>query len=264
MASPAVGLILRESYNSRHAAFAKRVVDAAGAIPVAGYLAHRDDVAVSIDPWSGRVWTPDATMAGQLAPLGRGATRVFNGTSRYLTTPDTTDLSFGNGTVDSPMSIVALVNMTDTAATRTIVSKWNGTGTVREWQLHISTADILVFNVFDESSASSAQRVSNAVIAQGAPHLFAATYDATGGATAMNGAVLYQDGAAIASTANNNATYVAMENLTAACEVGSLNAHTANFADGSLSMVAMFTGVLTAARVAAITDLCRRFYGVPA
>ena len=88
--------ILLQGYNARRTTFVNQVRGVLGRIPVAMYLPHRDDVTTSVDPASGRLWTADATMAGQISAQGFGSVRAFNGTSNYLSTPDTGDLSFGN------------------------------------------------------------------------------------------------------------------------------------------------------------------------
>lgn len=214
----------REVYDVHQAAFVQAVTAALGTAPVAGYLPHRDDVLTSTDPWSGRIWTADASMAGQITALGLGSQRTFNGTSNNLTTPDTDNLSFGNGTVDSAMTLVALANVTDTAAVRRIIGKYNSAGTLREWLFGVNSSDNLVFLTYDESLDVTPSRTSDGAITQGSWKLFAATYSvATGGATAANDFTLYQDAAAIASTANNAATYVAMENTAAVVAIGSLS-----------------------------------------
>lgn len=208
---------------------------------------------------AGRVVTYDATVAARLSALGRGVAQTFDGSTNYGTTPDTADLSFGNGATDQPFSIVALANVTDTAAARRILSK-STTGNL-EWVFTVSPGDLLALSVSDASVPVTAQRVSTGTISQGAWHLYGASYDGTGGATAMNGAALYQDGAAIASTATNQATYVAMENTTTPVEIGSDTGHTASFFPGSLALVAISARNLSAADHAAIAALCRRYFG---
>src|SRR4051812_44174897 len=52
---------------------------------------------------TGRVVTYDATVAARISSLGRGYAQTFDGAANYGTTPDTADLSFGNGTTDNPM-----------------------------------------------------------------------------------------------------------------------------------------------------------------
>ena len=210
---------------------------------------------------SGATLTHGATLAGRLSSLGLGYMVSFNGTSDYSSFPDAADLSF-NGTIDQAFSIVALTSVTDTAAGRMIVGKWNATGSNREWQLFVNSTDILNFLLRDESTAVSVGRVSDSAIGQGAPHLFVGTYDGGGGATAGNGMVLYQDGLAIASTASNNASYVAMEGLTAACEIGSQNGGATSFLSGSVGLTLVCQKQLSASEVWAIWKLCKSYFAL--
>lgn len=217
--------------------------------------------ALTTETSAGRVVTYDATVAARLSSLGRGYAQTFDGAANYGTTPDTADLSFGNGTTDQAFSIVALANVTDTAASRRLVAK--NAASNQEWVFGIGGSDLLTLLIGDQSAGVSAFRLANGAATQGSWRLFGGTYDGTGGATAANGMTLYQDGAVIASVATNDAGYVAMENLAAAVEIGSDTAHTANFMQGSLALVAVCAKALTAADHAAIFAVCRRYFGVP-
>lgn len=261
--SPARNLLLRPGYEDARRRFVQDLPRVIGAVPVAGYLPHRDDGLTSICPWSGRVWTAGATVSGQQDPLGGGTARRFlSASTQYSDTPNDASMTFGNGTTDVAFSVLALANVTDTAAIRTIVSKF-GTGT-GEWEFYIqSVDDTLIWLFRDNSAAVFPFRQSNAAITQGSWRLFGGSYDGTGGATAMNGATLYQDGVVIASTANNSATYVAIEDLTAPMEIGSNRAHTTDLFDGSIAAVAVVLRALSAADHAAAASLFRRLFGVP-
>jgi hypothetical protein len=210
-----------------------------------------------------RTITWDGDVADRITALGRGFSQLFQFGVMFGTMPDTANMSFGNGTVDQAFSIVAMANVTNTAVQRDFVSKWNGPGALREWQLVVSATDFLVLNLFDESSDGIPFRTSDGAITMGSWTLFGGTYSAaTGGATAANDIVLYQNGIAVASTATNAAGYAAMEDLTGPPEIGSQNAGGAGPMDGNMAMVAVCGGVLTAAQMLAIRNLCRQFYGV--
>lgn len=211
---------------------------------------------------TGRVVTYDATVAARLSRLGRGMAQSFSSAgSQFGSTPDTDNLSFGNGTADSAVSGIALVNVTDTAAVRAIVTKYDTSNI--EWRFIVDVNDKLNFVVTDNSAGVEAFRVSDSAITQGSWRLFGFSYDGRGGATAADGMTLYQDGAVIASTASNNAGYVAMENLTAAVEIGSRTAHTAHFFDGSMALVAVAQKNMSTNDHGAVLARCRRFFGVP-
>ena len=218
----------------------------------------------SFETWPGRVGTPDGDVSARISRLGHGVQQSFSSAgTQFISFPDTDNLSFGNGTTDQAFSVVALVNVTDTAAARAILSKWVAATVNREWLWTIDAVDTMSLILRDESAGVNCARVSDAVVTQASWRLFGATYDGTGGATAANGMTLYQDGAAIASTATNNAAYVAMEPLAGVCEVGAINAHTASLYDGSAALVAVCQKNMSASDHASAATLMRRFYGVP-
>ena len=226
------------------------------------WLPAPSDTTTNILKPDGRVWTNSATIAGRVSYQGNGILVSFNGTDQYAETTDTASLSVGNGTADGPLSIIALANVTNTAASRILFSKFNATTTQREYSLQITAGDTLQMTLFDESSDGVPFRPSDAAITQGSLRLLGATYSAaTGGATAANDITLYQDGALIASTANNAAGYVAMEDTTSAVRVGDHPDGGAPFS-GSIGFVAVYAAELTAAQHRRINDLCREFYEV--
>lgn len=204
-----------------------------------------------------RTVTNSASLYGRLAGQGFGYFASYNGTDQRANMPDADDLSFGDGSVDSPFSIVALANVTDTAAERVMFAKYNAT----EYFFCITSGDSLQLLMRDASAAVNAARSSNSAITQGSTHLFGATYDGGGGATAANGITLYQDAAAIASTASNNASYVAMENAGTLPEIASRGTGGSWFS-GSIGMVLVCAGVLTATQLLAIKNRVNAFYGL--
>lgn len=216
------------------------------------YLPSPNEGAVVADAVvPGRLWTHGNTPAGRITRKGNGAVLSFNGTSDYITAPDAADLSFGNGAADSAFSIFAVANVTDTAAARDIFTKEDFGGTQEEYTFAVSATDLLSFTLVDQSAAVRPRRDSDAAITQGSWATFGGSYDGGGGATAANGMALYQNGAVIASTATNNAAYVAMENLTAPAEIGSQNAHTASFFAGSMGPLLLLAIAATLGQFAA-------------
>lgn len=208
---------------------------------------------------NGRTVTYDATIAARLSQQGKGYKVSFNGTSQYGQTPDVTNLSFGNGSADSAFSIVALANVTNTAASRALVCKY--AGSAREWLFQINTSDALLMALYDESVDIQVTRTSDSAITQGSLRLFGGTYSAaTGGATAANDITLYQDGLAIASTASNNASYVAMEDTAAVVAIGALSTLLANFHSGDMAMVAVCQKALSASDHWNIRKLCEGYF----
>lgn len=222
------------------------------------YLPRAGDTTVTTT--LGRVWTYTANIAAHITPQGNGVLVSF-GATRYGVTPDTANLSFGNGSNDSPCSFVGLANVTNTSSERPIITKWNGTFPAFEWQLGITPSGTLRFAALDASASLNVSRSSNAAITTGSLALFGAVYDGRGGATAMDGVTLYQNAAVVASTATNDASYVAMENTTSSVEIGSIDDGVAIFND-TMGFVAVWAGALSATQMEAVKLAVEEYYGV--
>ena len=207
-----------------------------------------------------RVWTHATTPTGRLSRLGRGYALAFNGTTDFLTCPDATDLSFGDGATDTPFSVFALANVTDTAAARAFLAK-NG-----EWAFSINAADKLQLQLVDLSVPAVPSRLQDtATTRQGTWATYSGTYSkATGGATAGNDCTLYENGVLVPSTATNDPAYVAMENGTAVGTLGALNAGASAWVVGSLALILLVAANAPAAVHAQLTQAVRSYFGVPA
>lgn len=209
---------------------------------------------------NGYTVTWDGDISSRLSRLGNGWAQSFNGTSQYGSIPDAAALSFGNGAADSGFSAVCVVNATSAAGMRTFLAKSN---TANREYLFGTNGNFLNYGQFDESVPSGPTRGSNATITRGIWQAFGSSYTAaTGGATAMNDVTLYANGASIASTAFNDAGYVAMENLAAGVTFGARTAGTAEFYTGSLALAVLVARALTAAEHARIVALSSKYFGL--
>ncbi len=157
--------------------------------------------------------------------------------------------------------------MTNTAAARTFIAKWDLTTSseLREYQFVVASDDTLSFSTYDESTNVATVRASDAAISMGAQHLYAVTYDGAGGATAGNTMALYEDGAAIASTATNNGSYVAMEDTDTIVRIAAIeNASgvAADFMAGNMGMILVTATELNADQNWAIKEAVNAYYGL--
>lgn len=178
---------------------------------------------------------------------GFGFTVTFNG-SKYLTVADADNLSFGDGTNDSAFTILALVNISSSGATEIIARKGSNAGHAhREWSFGLVTGNRPQLALSDASANKVSYSTVNAGIANGY-HLIAVVYDGTGGATAANGITFYCDGVVVASTATNDASYVAMENLAQAIGIGASNAGDLKMS-GNLSVMLADASAWTLAKI---------------
>lgn len=210
---------------------------------------------------NGRTLTHDATIAARLSRLGYGYKVSYtSASSQYTETPDAAGLTFGDSSTDSAFSIVVLANITDTAAIRKLITKDNTNQ--REWSFEVAANDVLQMWLWDNSVPISPLRASSSALAtQGVMTLYGMTYSAaTGGATAANDITLYSNGLVLASTATNQATYVAMEDKTAVVDIGSAFAHTTGFLDGSVALALVCQKALSANEHWAIRKLCEGYF----
>ena len=153
----------------------------------------------------------------QRIKLGRTWKLNPNGSDNYITFGDHDDFSFGDGSNDSAVTFFGMIEVVNTATNQGVLSRWDKTTSseLREYLLYIDSAEKIQLNLYDESANVQTTRVTDASVSVG-KHSVVVTYDGAGGATAGNTIKIYIDGVLVASTATNNASYVAMENLATA------------------------------------------------
>lgn len=241
--------------------------EAGGKVNAATFLGVRHN-ASGLAP----TWTPNEALSAWDTPFdltnpanwqGAAPVLTFNGTDEEMDTPDATYWSRGTGADDDPVSIGFWINIANTATQRSLLNKFAGAG-AREWTLDVRTDETVVFTARDESVPISVTRATDAAIPTDSWVFLVLTYDGTAGATAMNGAAIYVNGASVASTATNDATYVAMEDLAAVVELGDTN--NSNFFAGKMlggPFCPFFVqAALTAAQVANLYRVERHALGV--
>ena len=215
----------------------------------------------------GATLTYDATFANQYVRLGSGLYATFDVSADEGDAPDNDRYTFGDSVVDSPFSIVALVNADDEtpAAQAVILSKFNQDtdGEQREWQTRLGGTDgfpgILLY---DESANAFIGREDQTVLTVTTWTLLAFTYDGSGAATGINvlkNAVVVDDADIVTGS------YTAMENTTAVLMLGhSLSAAAtpvaANFWDGGLAFVALTGKALSVEENWELKELVNGFY----
>lgn len=148
---------------------------------------------------------------------------TFDGSAIEADSPDAAYWTRDDAGGANGFSIGLWVKVTDTANHRYLLTKWDDGEAIQEWILRVDHADLLEFVARDDSAGANPTRTSDAAIAQGEWLFVTLTYDGTGGATAMSGATLYVNGASIASTANEDASYVGMEDGTSVVGLGAGN-----------------------------------------
>ena len=140
--------------------------------------------------------------------MGWGIT--FDGSNDYISFPDHNDFSFGDASNDEAVTwfgVFEAVNMN----AQPIITKWDAISNIREWYVELPLDEKIQVNIYDESLNVSCFRQMDTGLSIGW-HSYVITYPGTGGAAAADNIIIYVDGTLVASTASNNANYVAMEN----------------------------------------------------
>lgn len=141
----------------------------------------------------------------------------FNGTDEQADSPDAAYWERDDAS-DEGFSLGGWVNLVD-ATDSTLLAKQGGSSE-GSWKLGFSGGDDLQLACADESADLTVTRATNVAMTQGVWIHAVATYDGSGGSSAMDGVLLYVDGVAVASTASNNGSYVAMEDTTDVVSLG--------------------------------------------
>ena len=154
----------------------------------------------------------------------------LNGVDEDADTPDLDAWSRDDASGEG-LSFGALLQIKDTSATRRFFDRGNGS----EWHMIVLGTEKITSRFRDPSAGVTVRRDSDLAMPVNQLTLIATTYDGSGGASAMDGAVNYENGLVVASTATNNASYEAMENTVNLTRVGSQNG-TLSFFAGKIAL----------------------------
>ncbi len=186
-----------------------------------------------------------------------------NGNDEYYDISDDSYYSFGDDTNDSPCSFGAFIKIAAGTVNNVIMGKYGGSQATREYYFALNTAEKLALALRDRGADLLIDRTSDAAISSlGAYGLLGATYDGAGGASAADTIVLYENGASVASTATNNASYVAMNDSTQVFGVLRANGLSASSMDGSAALGFIVPRELTADNWAMLDHIIRGAAGL--
>jgi len=187
-----------------------------------------------------------ASSASAVAPsFSNLKSLVFDGVDDYVDCGDSDDLSFGDGSNDSPFSICAWIKMNDATKFR-IISKRSSSK--NEYHFTTSGGDLLSLNIYDNSTGGFISKKYNTSLTsyEGQWIHVAATYN---GLSSASGMKLYLNGNRVDDSTSTGGTYVAMENTTAPFYIGR---QIGDYADGNIDEVAVFNSELSASNVTSI------------
>lgn len=235
--------------------FASDLMSLFGDTPLLWLPKNTDTINTTDASLNQRTITYDATVAARRSNRGSGIAIEFDGSANEADTPDTDNLSFGNGASDEPFSIVSLVKPDTNDTQRVIIAKQNSTS-AEEYLLQLTSAGHPELVLYDES-ASATIAMSHEVAVGTDWVLLTATYNGNG---STSGIRLYKNGLAVTGTVGSGGTYVAMENTAALLHIGARYTVKQNFFDGGMALNAIVAGEISPSYVWAMKQFVNGFF----
>ena len=168
----------------------------------------------------------------------------FDGFDDFVSCGDNDNLSFGNGTTDSPFTITAWINPSDNARFR-IVFKYGAT--LKEYFFQTAGGTKLMASLYDVNNSASIGRHGSSNIPTNTWSHVAMTYNGSGSNTGIN---IYLNGSLNNGSTFGSGSYTAMSNTSEALEIGRYS--TGGYADGGMDEVAVFDAELSASQISDI------------
>jgi len=177
---------------------------------------------------------------------------TFDGNTDYIEIADADNLSFGNGTTDSPFSISFWVNLDSLSGnTNVFIGKDNG-GADREYAIGMfSGSDKVRFFIKNNGGSNQQSIDSTTQLTIGSWFHIVTTYSGVGGSNAADGMKIYINGNLETSTNVVKQSYTAMQNTTAPLTIGKYNASPSQIS-GTMDEVAVWNSELSQPDVTAI------------
>lgn len=179
----------------------------------------------------------------------------------HLAGIDSTNYSFGDGTIDSPFSCGAWIRP-NAIVTNVIMGKYDSAGGAEEWRFFIDSSGKLSLELHDASASTTEIAASTAALTIGQWVFVVATYDGGETAPVVN---LYVD----ATLANDGSTtesgaYVAMENTASPLTIGCSGVTATPVAEfhGRIALPFITGKALTAAEVTSLYRLTVSMVGI--
>lgn len=184
----------------------------------------------------------------------------------YIDLGNHNDFSFGNGSNDEAVTWFGVIEVVAIASIQAIMSKWdnNSAAQAREFIIRIEANRTMRIYFYDESLNRTPHRATNASVSTGY-HSFAITYPGDAGATAMDNVKFHIDGSLVASTADNKADYVAMENLSVPMLIGAskdTDGNIENCVAGDIALIGVDGSEWSAFDIHRFHQLCKGLYGI--
>ena len=178
---------------------------------------------------------------GPIFDSDNGGSIDFDGVDDYIDCGDNDNLSFGDGSTDSPFSISAWIKIGQTTA-QGIVTKYGSGSSTREYTFY-TTGGKLRLLLWGNGTNNFA--TGTTTFATDTWYHVACTYDGRGGSTAYNGITLYINGIA-ESVTTSGGSYTAMSNTSQPVYLGKENA---KLIQGKISNTHIYNRLLSSTEI---------------
>ena len=163
---------------------------------------------------------------------------LIDGVDDYVSCDDADNLSFGDGSSDSPFSISAWIKPDVTSRFR-LIFKYGST--LKEYFFQIAAGGELQVSLKDTINDASIGRNGNTTITTASWSHVAMTYNGSGHATRIK---VYLNGSLDNGSTTGSGSYTAMSNTSEPLEIGRFTS--GSYADGHIDEVAIFNTELSA------------------
>jgi len=169
---------------------------------------------------------------------------LLDGVDDYVSCGDADNLSFGDGSSDSPFSISAWIKPDVTSRFR-LIFKYGST--LKEYFMQIAGGGKLQVNLKDTNNNASIGRNGNTTIPTASWSHVVMTYNGSGSATRIK---VYLNGVLDNGSTTGSGSYTAMSNTSEPLEIGRFTS--GSYADGHIDEVAIFNTELSASDITTI------------
>ena len=170
-------------------------------------------------------WSPETNLTGTAAAPSFTNTKSIelDGIDDYVQVADADNLSFGNGTTDSPFSLSAWVKISNFNNAHIIFEKRDHANNNNnyEYVLAITSAGGINNNIYDYNVLNRrGRKTSDGLISLNTWYHIAMTYSGVGGTNASDGIKTYLNGVRVDNANNQKNTYTAMHNTNQPFKIG--------------------------------------------
>jgi len=195
----------------------------------------------------------DTNIGTSVAPSFTNTKSIaLDGVDDYVDCGDNDNLSFGNGSTDSPFSISFWVNLNSLSGNNNVFIGKDSGSSNREYAIGMfSNSDKVRFFIKNNGGNSQQSIDSTTSLTTGNWFHIVTTYSGVGGSNAADGMKIYINGSLETSTNIIKQSYTAMKNTSALLTIGKINSSPSQIS-GLIDETAVFNSELSASDVTAI------------